>query len=146
VLPCAATTIDLLTGSSDPEGGNLMVVNLSALSDPGAGTLVNNGDGTVTFTPATGWTGTTTFTYQVQDDGVPPLTSIGSGTVTIQFSDPANAAPVADRDDWDMIWNTTDVIPVLDNDTEPDGNSLTLPVVTAPPASWDVYYYCKRQY
>ena len=39
------------------------------------GTVVNNGDGTVTYTPKRGFRGTDTFKYTVNDDAIPAATS-----------------------------------------------------------------------
>jgi hypothetical protein len=52
------TMAQLLSGASDVEGDTLTASNLT-LSDPAAGTLTDNGDGTWTFTPAQ--TGTEIF-------------------------------------------------------------------------------------
>ena len=49
---------------------------------PANGTVVNNGDGTVTYTPNIGFSGIDTFTYTVQDTAVPPRTS-NPGVVTV---------------------------------------------------------------
>ncbi|HEX4957486.1 MAG TPA: Ig-like domain-containing protein, partial [Lacibacter sp.] len=68
VLPCLPTTINLISNDTDPEAGAITITSISALSNPAAGTLVNNNDGTVTFTPATGFTGSVSFTYTIQDN------------------------------------------------------------------------------
>ncbi len=49
---------------TDPDGDTLTV---TAVSTPANGTAVNNGDGTVTYTPNAGFVGTDTFTYTVSD-------------------------------------------------------------------------------
>ena len=52
------------------------------------GTVVLNGDGSFTFTPNTGFMGlSTTFTYQLVDNGLAQATS-NTATVTINFSSP----------------------------------------------------------
>ena len=43
------------------------------MSDPANGTAVDNGDGTITYTPDANWFGTDTFTYEVCDNGSPSL-------------------------------------------------------------------------
>jgi uncharacterized repeat protein (TIGR01451 family) len=50
------------------------------------GSVVNNGNGTVTFTPAAGFTGVSSFTYTVQDVG-----GLTSAPATVQVT--VNAAP-----------------------------------------------------
>lgn len=130
--PCHAITVNLLTNDTDPEGNTLTVTNISALNPPAAGTLTNNNDGTVTFTPATGFTGTVTFTYTVTDNGVPPQTS-GPATVTINISNPVNTPPVAVNDVETIEMDQTLYENVRDNDYDPDNNDLTNPVITVAP-------------
>jgi len=60
----SAVTIPILDNDSDPDGGALMV---TALSSPAEGTVTQNDDGTVTYTPADGFTGSESFTYTVTD-------------------------------------------------------------------------------
>ncbi len=132
ILPCLSNTIDLIGNDTDPENGLLTVGNVSALSNPSAGTLTNNNDGTVTFTPTTGFTGTVTFTYTVTDNGVTPLTS-SAATVSITVSAPSNSAPLANLDVETMNMDETDYFSVLDNDTDPESNTLTNPTITVQP-------------
>jgi Ca2+-binding RTX toxin-like protein len=54
---------DLLAGYSDPDGGTIAIANLAASS----GTLINNGNGTFTLTPAQDFNGKVNLTYSVQD-------------------------------------------------------------------------------
>ena len=62
------------------------------MSDPANGTAVDNGDGTITYTPDANWFGTDTFTYQVCDNGTPSLCDTATVTITVN---PVNDAPVA---------------------------------------------------
>src|SRR5690606_2637204 len=57
-------TIPVLANDEDIDGDTLSV---SAVGVPSSGTAVNNGDGTVTYTPASGFTGQATFTYTAAD-------------------------------------------------------------------------------
>ncbi len=59
-----AVTVDVLANDSDVDGDALSV---SAVTPPANGTVVNNGDGTVTYVPDLGFVGTDTFTYTVSD-------------------------------------------------------------------------------
>ncbi len=132
ILPCLSNTIDLIGNDTDPENGLLTVGNVSALSNPSAGTLVNNNDGTVTFTPTTGFTGTVTFTYTVTDNGVTPLTS-AAATVSITVSSPVNTAPSINSDEITLNMDETNYASVVDNDSDPENNTLTNPTVTVQP-------------
>ncbi|QIX55325.1 cadherin-like domain-containing protein [Piscirickettsia salmonis] len=55
---------DLLAGATDVDGDNL---SATAVTDPANGDLVNNGDGTWTFTPDDNWNGETQFDYTLVD-------------------------------------------------------------------------------
>ncbi len=57
------TVAQLLANASDPDGDALSVANLSA----NHGTLVDNGDGSWTFTPDANFNGAVTLNYQVVD-------------------------------------------------------------------------------
>ena len=58
-------TRDVLENDSDPDGDTLTVTDPTV--DPNKGTVVQNPDGTLTFTPAPGVTGEVTITYTVED-------------------------------------------------------------------------------
>ncbi len=133
ILPCLPNTINLLGNDTDPEGHTLTVINLSALSIPAAGTLVNNNDGTVTFAPATGFLGVVTFTYSVSDNGVPPQTSSAPATVTITVNNPPNTAPVAVNDVETTNMDQVLFSAVKDNDSDPENQTLSVPVITISP-------------
>ncbi len=132
ILPCYSNTINLIGNDTDPENGTLTVTNLSALSPGGSGTLVNNNDGTVTLTPATGFTGVITFTYTVIDDGITPQTS-APATVTITVQNPVNNAPIAVNDVESANMDQKLYASVRDNDSDPDNNPLTIPTITVAP-------------
>ena len=58
-------TVSVLSNDSDPDGDTLTVTGATV---PAAqGTVVINPDGTLTFTPAAGFTGTATITYTIDD-------------------------------------------------------------------------------
>jgi dienelactone hydrolase len=56
--------IDVLANDSDPNGDSLSV---ASVTDGATGNVTINGDGTVTYTPATDFVGTDSFTYTVTD-------------------------------------------------------------------------------
>ncbi len=58
------TAQDLLSNDTDVDGDSLTITNIDA---PDNGTLVDNGDGSYTFTPDENWSGDTSFTYTVSD-------------------------------------------------------------------------------
>ena len=71
--------------------------------------MVDNGDGTLTFTPAAGFVGADTFTYTITDsDG-----ETSTATVSVDVTD---AVPAANDDSDSTHLNTPVTISVLAND------------------------------
>ncbi|HEX9637847.1 MAG TPA: Ig-like domain-containing protein [Acidobacteriota bacterium] len=120
-------TVDVLGNDSDPEGDSLAVVSVS---DPPHGTAVNNGDGTVTYTPDPGFFSPPddSFEYTVSDGG---LTDTATVTVTVTQGQ-SNQAPVANDDSATTPQDTPVTVDVLANDSDPDGDSLTVTGVSDP--------------
>jgi Ca2+-binding RTX toxin-like protein len=81
------TAAQLLGQAFDVDGDLLSVTGLT-LNEPAAGTLIDNGDGTWTFTPAADWNGNVTFGYQVSDGNA---STTGAATLAVN---PVNDAPM----------------------------------------------------
>ena len=125
-----AVTVDFLGNDLNPEGGTLTV---TAMDTPANGTLVDNGDGTVTYTPDADFVGVETVDYTVSDPSGDSDTATITFTVTAPDGD--NTPPVAVDDvvstdpgvavDFFPLANDTDVDPddeiVLDSITAPTG-------------------------
>ena len=81
-------------------------------------------DGTITFTPTTGYSGDATFDYTVSDGNG----GIDTATVTVTVDDPLpppNTAPIATDDSGNTEHNTAIIFTateLLDNDTDADSN------------------------
>ncbi|MDC0116257.1 cadherin-like domain-containing protein, partial [Octadecabacter sp.] len=60
-----AVAVDLLANDLDVDGDALTVIQTSVSADQGS--LIDNGDGTVTFTPAKGFVGEAAIAYTVRD-------------------------------------------------------------------------------
>jgi serralysin len=73
-------TGNLMTNDTDPNGLVMSVVPTTLTSAEG-GTVVENANGTFTYTPATGYMGTDSFNYTLQDTS--GLTSTGTASVTL---------------------------------------------------------------
>ena len=119
----APVTIAVLTNDSDPDADPLTVTTASAAN----GTVVINPDGTVTYTPDLNFNGTDTITYTISDGN--GGTSQATVTVTVA---PVNDPPVATPDTATTAEDTPVTVPVLANDTDLDGNPLTVTAATAP--------------
>ena len=114
-----AVLIDVLNNDSDPESDNLTIADVS---QPSNGTVVNNGT-SLTYTPNTGYIGTDTFEYTVEDGFGDQATA--QVTITIE-----NNAPTA-NDDTALATGTQPlIINVIDNDSDIDGTVLTVDSVT----------------
>jgi hypothetical protein len=89
---------------------------------------VVNPDGTLSFTPAPDITGTVVITYTVSDGKGGTATSTLTVTVT-----PVNDQPVANPDTATTPENTPVTVSVLGNDSDPEGDPLTVTGATVDP-------------
>ena len=76
--PYTVSVANLLNGFTDPDGDT---ISISALSS-NTGTLVNNNNGTYTFTPNLNFNGTVTFNYNVIDGHGGTLAATSSVVIT----------------------------------------------------------------
>ena len=83
--------------------------------------VASNATGTVNYTPNANANGTDSFTYTVSAGGV----TSNIATVTVNIT-PVNDAPVANPDTAGGAINTPLVISVLANDTDVDGDALSI--------------------
>jgi VCBS repeat-containing protein len=113
----------VLNNDTDVDGDSLSAVVGSA---PTHGTLSLAANGSFEYTPAPDYTGADSFTYTLSDG---ELTDTATVSLTIGT---ANDAPVAQDDSVTTAEDTAVVIPVLANDTDADGNSLTVTTVSDP--------------
>lgn len=117
------TSVDIpvLANDSDPEGDPLTIGSATATN----GTVTVNPDNTLTYTPAPDFNGTDTITYTA-DDGNGNATP---GTVTVTVN-PVNDDPVAGPDSGTTGFETPVTIDVLANDSDVDGDTLTVASAT----------------
>ncbi|MDD5265141.1 MAG: Ig-like domain-containing protein, partial [Candidatus Bipolaricaulis sp.] len=119
----SAVAIDVLANDSDPEGRDLTV---QTVTSPAHGTAEIRGFA-VLYTPAPGFSGVDGFTY-VAIDGEG---GSASAQVTINVA-VVNHAPSAVGGHVDTDEDVAITIAVPENDTDPDGDALTLQSVTQP--------------
>ncbi|MFP6603093.1 MAG: Ig-like domain-containing protein, partial [Pirellulaceae bacterium] len=135
----AMTMICLIAGPND---GTLAT---TGTSDPGCdgfnGTLLTLNGNDVDYTPNASFSETDQFTYRIKDDFG---WSTSTATVVILVNDPPTAVddPVQDpnvsgTETLEVYQNTVNVIDVLSNDSDPDGDELVLSsvTVTTPPTN-----------
>ncbi len=119
----AAVTIDVLANDSDPDGDTLAVLSVES---PGHGSLQNNGSDVV-YTPDANYNGIDQFTYTLSDGNG------GTNTATVTIAIAAvNDPPNAENDDATTDEDTALTISVLDNDSDPDGDALSIQSATQP--------------
>ena len=120
------TAAQLLGNDTDADGNTLTIASVTSGA---GGTAVLNANGTVTFTPNANFNGTADFTYTVTDGS---LTS-NTATVTVAVA-AVNDAPVANNDSLAATEDTAVIYTaaqLLGNDTDADGNTLTIASVTS---------------
>ncbi|HCG7927550.1 TPA: tandem-95 repeat protein, partial [Vibrio parahaemolyticus] len=118
-------TIIKVLGNDTFEGDG-KVVSLDANNGPANGTVSINPDGSVTYTPNDNYVGKDTFTYVVTSGGVSEST-----TVEVNVT-PFNDAPAAKDDIATTQEDTAVTIDVLPNDTDTDGDKLSIESASVP--------------
>jgi len=121
-----ATPIDVVLNDSDPELDLLEVTAIKVPAENGEAFI--NPDGTVTYEPDSGFVGTDTFEYEVCDT----FDACDTAVVTVFVGD-GNTTPTPQDDDSTTSEGTPVNIDVIDNDTDPDGDDLTVGTVEDPP-------------
>src|SRR5262245_57245923 len=112
-------TVAVLANDADVEGDSFTVTNVTQGAN---GSVQINADGTITYTPNANFFGTDSFMYTV-NDGQP--TGSASATVTVSVT-AQNDAPAAADDVATTDEDTPVTIAVLGNDTDVDGDTLTV--------------------
>ncbi len=120
---------DITLFGSDPDGDPL---TFAIVTQPQHGSISGTPPN-ITYTPASNYAGTDDFTYKVNDGQVDSNVSTirlrihldGNGNLR-------NDPPDAVDDDATAIRNTATFVPVLSNDTDPDGDALTVISVGTP--------------
>ncbi|MEN8952355.1 Hint domain-containing protein, partial [Planktotalea arctica] len=115
--------IDVLGNDSDPDGDPLTVTAATAPN----GTVTINPDGTLDYQPDLGFTGDDTITYAITDS----ISGTDTATLVVTVGT-ANLDPNADPDTSSTTAGTPVTIFPLGNDSDPDGDPLTITSASAP--------------
>ena len=111
-------TIFVLANDSDSDGTELTVKNVT---EPANGTIRINSDGSLTYRPNNGFIGTDSVIYTITDaDGAED-----TATVTIEVLE-SNNLPIAVDDGRTTTMNRPVTLNVLENDSDPDGDVLSV--------------------
>ncbi|MDO9364618.1 MAG: tandem-95 repeat protein, partial [Sphingopyxis sp.] len=118
------SVVSLIANDTDGDGDPLTAVAGSFATAQG-GSVAIAADGSYVYTPAANFSGTDSFTYTVTDGA---LTDTGTVTMTVTA---VNDAPTAAADTASTAEDTPVVIDVLANDSDADGDPLTVTAASA---------------
>lgn len=122
---------NVLTNDRDPKAGSISVTAQTNAATANGGTVTVNTNGSYVFTPASGFTGTDTFVYQVCDTyGLCGTATVAIDVFSVTAFPGVNDAPVAVNDNYQGTINSIVMGNVIANDLDPDqninGTSVTL--------------------
>lgn len=121
--PTIAKSIDVRANDIDTDGDPLTI---SAVTTPAKGSAVI-ANGKIDYTANAGATGTDSFSYTIIDGRG------GSATATVSITGfVANSAPTAVTEAVTVAPSAATTINVRANDTDPDGDTLTITTVSTP--------------
>ncbi len=116
--------LSVLNNDSDPEDDDLTIIEVTS---PLHGSAYIDGN-VIRYTPMHDYFGSDSFSYTI-DDGYGDQ---DQASVTINISR-LNVDPIAADDNYEVESGSSDnVLPVLENDTDEDGNTLTISSTTLP--------------
>jgi len=116
----SVTTIFVLSNDTDPNGDPLVIQSLDNINAPGV-VIVNSGDTSITYAPEIGFSGNANFDYIISDN----RGGMDTATVFINILI-GNRPPIAQNDTLTIQQDSVVTIYPLMNDTDPDGDSLTI--------------------
>ncbi len=121
----SSVDISVLSNDTDANGDTLTVSSVGA---PSHGTVIINANNTVKYTPTANYAGADSFTYTVNDGHGGTATQ----TVSVTVASATNVAPTLGKDNAVVNEDSLIVISVLANDSDPDGDALTVTTVSSP--------------
>ena len=132
-VPLVVPALGVLANDTDVDSSALTALLVASVA-PSSGTLSLIPNGGFTYTPASGFSGSATFTYRAVDNATPSAQSaIATVTITVTGE---NDAPVAATDVYAATEDTVLTIAapgVLGNDTDPDSGTALTALLAAPP-------------
>ena len=128
------TTLDvsapgLLDNDQDSQNATLRITGNSPASH-GSVTVAENG--AFSYTPAPGYSGPDSFSYTVSNGSSSAVATVNITVIADPNGAPGNRAPIAQADTASTAQGTARSIPVLANDSDPDGDTLSVISVMQP--------------
>lgn len=127
----SSVTVNVIANDS-VEAGYVPDPSTIAIVEPpvnGSVTALDPVSGAISYAPTPGYTGPDSLIYSVENGGG---TVVVVATLTISVR-PPNQRPVASDDEAILRQNSSVLIDVLSNDTDPDNDALILEAVSDPP-------------
>jgi len=124
------TPVTIHLSATDPDGDSIQ--SYPIVTGPSHGTL-SGAEPDITYTPDSNYTGNDTFTYRAIDSH-----GDASNTATVTISVTINNLPTAQDDNASTYLGTAVTIDVLHNDSDPDGDPLTVTGTSNGPAHGSV--------
>ena len=119
----AGTPITVAILANDT-GGDLTLIGIT---NPTNGVVTIDNDQSIVYTPDLGFHGIDSFVYTIRDS----LGATAQGEVTVTVVVP-NDAPIASPDEVSLLEGEQVVVPVIANDSDPNGDPLQIVAVTMP--------------
>ena len=115
----SSTSVNVLANDTDAEDDALSITGTPTATN---GTVVSNGDGTLTYTPNAGFVGSDVVTYQITDG---TDTTTATLDVTVEAG---NEAPVSIADPELVLdqGQSATTVDVLANDTDAEGEAISV--------------------
>jgi len=118
--------LQVLANDFDPDHD---ILSISSVTTPSHGTATISGGTAVTYAPTVGYAGSDGFSYTISDGRG------GSSTATVSLT-VANSPPVANSDLVTVDRNLEMNFDPRLNDSDPDGDALTITAVSSPAKGW----------
>jgi len=116
--------IDVLANDTDEDGDSLYI---KSITQPENGKVEGEDNGNLVYTPNSGFSGDDSFEYTITDNQ-----DEASATVKVTVAPKTNHAPVAKDDEATTEYEKSVTIDVLANDSDEDGDTLTVISTTTP--------------
>ena len=131
-IPGEPVTINVVANDIDTDG-TIVPGSVTVVQDPADGTVVNNLDGTVTYTPDPGYSGVDVFTYTVRDD-FNEVSNVAAVRVTVAFIGPPWQNPENPLDvDGDGFVVPLDALLIINEINDGGSRPLGPPPTDEPP-------------
>jgi gliding motility-associated-like protein len=119
-------TVDVLANDEGLGDGDITVTEGDSPSD---GSIMVNGDNTITYTPNTGFIGSDSFTYEVCDEGGAGECRFATVKITVDNTDDT---PIANDDIASLDEDTETTIDVLSNDQDLNDGGISVSITNQP--------------